>query len=285
MISDNGFNKVAYVPLTPAAQGQPPMDPAMMGGQPPMDPSMGGQGMPMDPTAQGGGQVDPETGLVIVDATQGLVMDPNTGIMLNKQTGEFMSPEGQPIPPEQAIQMIEQAAAQMGGGQPPMDPSMAGGQGMSMPPADPSMMGGDPAMIAQGGMPPMDPAMAASGGMMPPPTEDPAAMTGGALPPAPQEAVNAMGASAGAVEGDIESMMPGFEEFIAKNEQQAIAQDKTNKRVIKEIAGARADMQGMRRELEQLEDTQDVLLARLTDVVDRFERAMGGQVSGGPLNA
>lgn len=256
------INKVAYVPLTPAAQGQPPMDPAMAGGQ----------GMPpMDPATQGGEQIDPETGLVIVDAAQGIVMDPNTGIMLNKHTGEFMSPEGQPIPPEQAIQMIEQAAAQMGG-QPQMDPAM---------------MGGDPAMMAQGGMPPMDPAAAAAGGMMPPPPmEDPAMMQGGAMPPAPQEAVSAMGAPAGAVEGDIESMMPGFEEFVAKSEQQAASQDKTNKRVIKEIAGARADMQGMRRELEQLEDTQDVLLARLTDVVDRFERAMGGQVSAGStLNA
>lgn len=219
---------------------------------------------PMDPAAQGGEQIDPETGLVIVDPAQGIVMDPNTGIMLNKQTGEFMSPEGQPIPPEQAIQMIEQAAAQMGGGQPPMDP----------------------AMMPQGGMPPMDPAAAAAGGMVPPPMEDPAMMQGGAMPPAPQEALSAMGAPAGAVEGDIESMMPGFEEFIAKSEQQAVTQDKTNKRVIKELAGARADMQGMRRELEQLEDTQDVLLARLTDVVDRFERAMGGQVStGSPLNA
>lgn len=271
------INKVAYVPLTPAAQGQPPMDPTAMGGQTPMDPAMaGGQGMPpmlpMDPAAAGGEQVDPETGLVIVDPAQGIVMDPNTGIMLNKQTGEFMSPEGQPIPPEQAIQMIEQAAAQMGGEQPPMDPAM---------------IGGDPAMMAQGGMPPMDPAAAAAGGMMPPPPmEDPTMMQGGAMPPAPQEAVSAMGAPAGAVEGDIESMMPGFEEFVAKSEQQAVSQDKTNKRVIKEIAGARADMQGMRRELEQLEDTQDVLLARLTDVVDRFERAMGGQVStGSPLNA
>lgn len=279
-VNNYSMSKLAYVPLTPAAaQGQPPMDPAMMGGQPPMDPTVaGGQGMPpmppMESAAQGGEQIDPETGLVIVDPVQGIVMDPNTGIMLNKQTGEFISPEGQPIPPEQAIQMIEQAAAQMSGGQPPMDPAM---------------MSGDPAMMEQVGMPPMDPAAAAAaGGMMPPPPpmEDLAMMQGGAMPPAPQEAVSAMGASAGAVEGDIESMMPGFEEFIAKSEQQAVSQDKTNKRVIKEIAGARADMQGMRRELEQLEDTQDVLLARLTDVVDRFERAMGGQISaGGPLNA
>ena len=264
MTSDS-IAKKAFVPLTPAAmQGQPPMDPAMMGGQPPMDPAAAqGGGMPMppaDPAMMGGEQIDPETGLVIVDPAQGIVMDPNTGIMLNKQTGEFMSPEGQPIPPEQAIQMIEAAAAQLGGqgsapveqGQPPMDPAMMGGQ----PPMDPA------AMMAAGGQPPMDPAM-----------------MGEALPPAPQEALTGMGAPAGAVEGDIETMMPGFEDFVAKSEQNANNQDKFNKKMIKELVGARADMQSVRRELEQVEDNQDVLLARLTDVVDRFERAMGVQAN------
>ena len=253
MTSDS-IAKKAFVPLTPAAmQGQPPMDPAMMGGQPPMDPAAAqGGGMPMppaDPAMMGGEQIDPETGLVIVDPAQGIVMDPNTGIMLNKQTGEFMSPEGQPIPPEQAIQMIESAAAQMGG------------------------QGGMP---VPGEQPPMDPAaMMAEGAPAP---ADPVAMSG-ALPPAPQEALTGMGAPVGAVEGDIESMMPGFEDFVAKSEQNANNQDKFNKKMIKELVGARADMQSVRRELEQVEDNQDVLLARLTDVVDRFERAMGVQAN------
>jgi hypothetical protein len=71
-----------------------------------------------------------------------------------------------------------------GGGMPPMDPSMMGGQGMppgAMPPMDPSMMGGqgmpmDPSMMGGQGMP-MDPSM--MGGM----PMDPSMMGGQGMPP------------------------------------------------------------------------------------------------------
>lgn len=195
----------------PPQGGMPPQDPSMMGGQPPMDPSMMGQGspamppMPMDPSMMGGqppmdpsmaqGQqmppipvvsgpngepIDAETGFIVVDFAQGIEQDPMTGILLNKYTGEFMTPEGQPIPPEQAMQMMGQ-----GGGMPQQgDPSMMGGQ----PPMDPSMMGGQPpmdpsAMPPQGGMP-MDPSMMQGQPMMQQTAsaEDPMAMMGQGMP-------------------------------------------------------------------------------------------------------
>jgi len=83
----------------------------------------------------------------------------------------------------QAILLQKRGFQPMPGGQPPVDPAMAGGGGAPMDPAmaggapmDPAMMGGgapmDPAMM--GGGAPMDPAMA---GM------DPAMMGGGMMPP------------------------------------------------------------------------------------------------------
>lgn len=176
--------KKAYVPLSPAAQeamqgaqqppqgGQPPMDPAMaqQGGMPPMppqgdpeamDPAMMQQGGQMPMPEQGGqptplsvisgpnGEpIDAETGFMIVDFAQQIEQDPMTGILLNKMTGEFMSPDGRPIPPEQAMQMLEQAAAQAQGGMPP--------QGGEQPPMDPAMMdqgGQAPIPPQQGGAP------------------------------------------------------------------------------------------------------------------------------------
>ena len=80
-----------------------------------------------------------------------------------------------------------------GGGQPPTDPSMAGGAPPGAPPMDPSMMGGqppmDPSMMggAPPGAPPMDPSM--MGGA---PPMDPS-MMGGAPPPVdPTEQIRAV---------------------------------------------------------------------------------------------
>ena len=304
----NRLLKIAYVPLSMGAQqamggmppagpeGQPPMDPAMMqgGGMPPMGPEgmppQGGEMPPMDPSMSGMGPVDPETGMIIIDPAQGIVMDPNTGIMLNKQTGEFMTQDGQPIPPEQAMQMIEEAAAQMGGmppagpegDQPPMDPAMAGDPSMGgmppagpegQPPMDPAMMQGG-GMPPQGGeMPPMDPSM---GGMPPQePIPGPDGSINGTFPPVPADQLpGAAPAAPAGEEGDIDSMLPGFSDFMSRTEQQANKQGKINQRVIKELSGVRGDLQGVMRELSQFTDNQDTLLARLTDLANRLERHM-----------
>lgn len=299
----NVLRKLAYVPLTPAAQEamqqQPPMDPAMMqgGGMPPMDPSMMG-GQPSMPPQGGGAAIqtvpgpngepmDPETGFIVVDPANGIEMEPMTGILFVKPTGEFMSPDGQPIPPDQAMSMIEQAAQQamQQGGVPPMDPSMggavdptAGGQ----PPMDPAMMGADPSMM--GGAPmdpsmgsgmPMDPAaQMASGG----PVIDPQS----GLPIDPSTGMFMQQPSAeGGVEGGLEAAMPGFQEFVDKYDKIADRQDKLNKRMLHDLSGTRTDIQGVRREIQQLNDDQDTMLARLENVLNLLEQMLGGGVRQG----
>lgn len=289
------MRKLAYVPLTPAAEeavasGQPPMDPGMMPPPEgmPMDPSMmGGMppqgGMPADPGAMGGQpQVDPETGFIIVDPVNGIEQEPLTGILFVKPTGEFMTPDGQPIPPEQAQQIIAQAMMQAQGGMPPqgeqpMDPSMMGGQ----PPMDPAMAQGmpmDPSMMQQmpppEAMPPMptDPAaQMASGG----PVIDP--QSGLPIDPATGMFVQP-GASApegAGLEGGLNEAMPGFEQFVDQYNKTADRQDKLNKRILHDLSGTRTDIQGVRREIQQLNDNQDTLLTRLENILNVLERLMG----------
>ena len=52
------LQKLAFVPVDPAAAGGAPMDPAAMGGAP-MDPAMAGGMPPGDPAAMGGAPMDP----------------------------------------------------------------------------------------------------------------------------------------------------------------------------------------------------------------------------------
>ena len=240
------------MPMDPSMQQGMPMDPSMMGGAP-VDPSMTQGGgmppMPMEPNmmAQGGmppqgagmppqqgaqqpiqivpGPVDPstgqpipidaETGMIVLDPANGVEMDMNTGIVFMKFTNEFYTNDGQPLDPNQAMQMIVEAAAgpvdpnqqqqdmaqiqqmqaqsdaMMGQGMPPQ----GGGMGMSPEqgmPMDPSMMGGapmDPNAMAQGGMPPMamDPYMMGGAPANPAvtPVADPATMSQQAVPTDP----------------------------------------------------------------------------------------------------
>ena len=290
----NVLQKLAYVPLTPAAQeamppqggGMPPMDPAMAGGAGappmPMDPSMG-SGMPMPPPQQGGAgiqtvpgpngePVDPETGFIVVDPANGVELEPMTGLLFIKPAGQFVTPEGQPVPMEQATQMIEAAMSQ-GGGMPPMDPAMAGGAGAPPMPMDPSMGSGMPPQGAPemaGGMPPMDPAamqMASGGPMVDPQSGLPLDPSTGMFAPTP-----AQGAEMGAgTEGGLAEAMPGFEEFIDKYDQTVDRQDKLNKRILHDMSGTRTDIQGLRREMQQLNDNQDTLVARLENLLNLIE--------------
>lgn len=194
-------------PMDPAmAQGgmpPMPMDPSMQQGMP-MDPSMM-QGAPMDPNAmaQGGGMppqqgapqpiqivpgpvdpstgqpvpVDAETGMIVIDPANGVEMDMNTGIVFMKFTNEFYTNDGQQLDPNQAMQMIVEAAAG------PVDPNQQQqdmAQIQQMQAQSDAMM--NPGMAVQGaGAPmPMDPNAMAQGGM-PPMSMDPS-MMGGAMP-------------------------------------------------------------------------------------------------------
>lgn len=284
------LNKLAYVPLTPAAQeempptdpttnqqgGQPPMaDPSATpqgGGMPPMDPNMMSQGgTPQIQTVPGpnGEPIDPETGFIVLDSVAGIEQDPLTGILFNKMTGEFATPEGQPMSPDQAQAMIEEAmAAQQGGGMPPQE---------AVPAADPA----DPGMVGE--QPPMDPAMAQQGNAPIDPGVE--AMAGGQSMIDPQSGLAIdpttgmfvqppMGGAGGAMEGDMGELLPGFDAFVEKSEKLADRQDKLNKRMLHDFSGMRTDIQGVRREIQQLNDNQDTLLARLENVLSVIESMM-----------
>jgi hypothetical protein len=300
----NVLQKLAYVPLTPAAEeavaggmppqgGMPPMDPAMgQGGgmppMPPMDPNMGGQ-PPMPP--QGGGvqavpgpngePIDPETGFIVIDPAAGIEQDPLTGILFNKSNGEFATPDGQLIPPDQAQAMIEEAMAMAQGGamppqggmppMPPMDPAAG-----AMPPMS------DPAMTQQPGQPQLDPmseAMAGGQPMIDPQSGLPIDPATGMFAQSPQAAAPAGGVG----EGRIEELMSGLEGFMDKNDKISDRQDKLNKRMLHDLAGTRTDIQGVRREIQQLNDNQDTLMARLENVLNVLESMMGRPRGSAPL--
>lgn len=349
--------KKAYVPLTPAAQeavagqqappqgGMPPQDPSMTGGQPPMDPSMmppqGGAPamppMPMDPSMQGGqpmqappipvvsgpnGEpVDAETGFIVVDFAQGIEQDPISGMLLNKYTDEFMTPDGQPIPPEQAMQMMAQADGMPSQGGAPMDPSMMGGQ----PPMDPN------AMPPQGGMP-MDPAMIQGQPMMQQTAsaEDPTDMMGQGMPmqapPIQGELNEAAGmqvdpntgmpidpstgmlldpatgnlidpttgqpvsggqmpqapAPAGGDATQLLESVPGLQEFINNAPKQMESLDKDIVKATHDIGGMRTDLQGMRRELSSVKDENRALYDRMDNCLQVVEELIS-MVSGGGM--
>ena len=117
-----------------------------------------------------------------------------------------------------------------------------------------------------------DPAMAMAGGQ---PTIDPQS----GLPIDPSTGMFAQSAmmpqaqgGEGAVEGNIEELMGGF---MDKSEKLADRQDKLNKRMLHDLAGTRTDIQGVRREIQQLNDNQDTLLARLENVLNVLESMMG----------
>lgn len=310
LIARNAMRKLAFVPLAPAAQdamaqggGMSPQgaDPAAMGGVPPMDPNIMQGGMPMppqgDPSMAGmppqgaapapapiqtvpgpnGEPIDPETGFIVIDPQNGIEQDPLTGILFSKFTGEFATPEGQPMDPQQAQMMIEQAMAQ-GGGMPTQDSATEQGQGM-VPPVDPAAMGEAPAdPAAMGAMPaPEDP----NAMPMPPAQTDAAAQpvideqTG--LPIDPETGYFASPEAPGAEDPAGEETVPGLEQFMAKADKVNDRQDKAIKRMTSEMVGTRTDIQALRREIQQINDNQDTALARMENILAMLESIIGGQ--------
>lgn len=297
------LQKVAFSPFTEDAQmaaQQPPTDPSMAGGMPPqsgapMDPSMMG-GMPPQSGAPApiqtvpgpnGEPIDPETGFIVVDPQQGIEQDPLTGILFNKFTQEFMTPDGHPLDPNQAVQMIEQAMAQQGDGMPPEQggmPPMAGGAPMPPEgmPMDPSMAGGMP---SQGGapMPPQggqtfDPS---TGQMIDDATGMPVdRATGMLIDPSTGQMINP---STGAVAPGAQQM-PMFEDPEIMNQVQDVLKEvpamaKELSRIEKNDNRLRTDVQGLRREIQTLNDNQDALLSRVENSVALLEQLLGNRQS------
>ena len=320
------------MPMDPAMMQGAPMDPNAMaqgGGMPPMpmDPNMaaqGGmppQGAPMPPQQGGGmppqqsaaqpiqmvpGPVDPstgqpipidaETGMIVIDPANGVEMDMNTGIVFMKFTNEFYTNDGQPLDPNQAMQMIVEAAAG------PVDPNQqqqdmaqiqqmqaqsdammnqgmaAQGAGAPMP-MDPAMMQGapmDPNAMAQGGMPPMpmDPSMMGGAPADPaamPPAADPAAMAQQAAPVDPAAAGMPMFDNTADIQGTLAQLMQMQEDQARiQSEQQADIDaanklsDNTNKVVKKLMDSTNA----LRREISAYHDNNERLSAEIEALLD-----------------
>lgn len=332
------------MPMDPSMQQGMPMDPSMMGGAPmPMDPAMmqgGMPPMPMDPAmAQGGapsqgapmppqqgatqpiqmvpGPVDPstgqpipidaETGMIVLDPANGVEMDMNTGIVFMKFTNEFYTNDGQPLDPNQAMQMIVEAAAgpvdpnqqqqdmaqiqqmqaqsdaMMGQGMPPQ------GGGAPMP-MDPSMMQGapmDPNAMAQGGMPAMamDPSMMGGAPANPAmtPVADPATMSQQAVPVDPnavtQQAAPIDPAAAGMpmfdntaeIQGTLAQLMQMQEDQARiQSEQQADidAANKLSDNTNKVVKKLMDSTNALRREISAYHDNNERLAAEIESLLD-----------------
>lgn len=180
------MRKRAAAVLTPEAEQAAMQDPSMgaQGGMPadPMamqgDPMQGAPAPAEGATGPNGGMIPPE----IVQDQQFLQWLQSQGITFDPQSGQFLGPDGQPVPADIIMQAYQQYQAELqgqapqgadpnAGAMPPMDPAAAQG---AMPPAE------DPAAMA-GGMPPADPSMMQdpnAGAMAPA-----APAQGGGLPP------------------------------------------------------------------------------------------------------
>lgn len=322
------------MPMDPSMQQGMPMDPSMMGGAP-VDPSMAQGGgmppMPMDPNMppQGAGMppqqpiqivpgpvdpstgqpipVDAETGMVVLDPANGVEMDMNTGIVFMKFTNEFYTNDGQPLDPNQAMQMIVEAAAgpvdpnqqqqdmaqiqqmqaQSDAMMNPVMPAQGGGAPMPM---DPSMMQGapmDPNAMAQWGMPPMpvDPSMMGGAPADPSmtPVADPATMSQQAVPVDPnavtQQAVPVDPAAAGMpmfdntaeIQGTLAQLMQMQEDQARiQSEQQADidAANKLSDNTNKVVKKLMDSTNALRREISAYHDNNERLAAEIETLLD-----------------
>lgn len=308
------------MPMDPSMQQEMPMDPSMMGGAP-VDPSMAQGGgmppMPMDPNmaVQGGmppqgsgmppqqpiqivpGPVDPstgqpipidaETGMIVLDPANGVEMDMNTGIVFMKFTNEFYTNDGQPLDPNQAMQMIVEAAAgpvdpnqqqqdmaqiqqMQAQSDAMMNPGMPPQEGGAPMPMDPSMMQGmpmDPNAMAQGGMPPMPMEPSMMGGA----PVDQAAMAQQAAPVDPAAAGMPMFDNTADIQGTLAQLMQMQEDQArVQSEQQADIDaanklsDNTNKVVKKLMDSTNA----LRREISAYHDNNERLAAEIESLLD-----------------
>lgn len=311
LLRAKAMQKKAYVPLTPAAQqaadmqpqgdpmmaggGMPPMDPSGMGGMPPADPGMAAQsGMPQmqpgaaapapiqmipgppDPATGQPMPIDAETGLVVLDPTQGIEMDPVSGIIFMKFTGEFFTPEGQPLDPTQAQQMIIM-------GQQSVDPSAVQGaaptDGAAVPPGgmdaqavsavDPNGMPAGTVPNAPG----MEQAIDPTTGM---PLE-PQMPAEAAASIDPESAGLPMFSADPGMQDVLQFLMQTQQEQAQVQQEQAVnidaankLADETNRTVHKLLDSTTA----LRRELVQYHDNNDRLAAEMENLVDALQAGL-----------
>lgn len=293
------LKKQAFVPYTQEAMN-PPQDPSMQGqdpnaqGGPP--PEQGGAPQIQTQPGPNGEPIDVETGFIVVDPQQGIEQDPLTGILYNKFQDQFMTPDGQPIPPEQAIQMIQQAQQQGAAAAPEQGAEQApppeGAPAEQMPPegapapaqgAEPPMQEGAPAA------PPMPQAAAGqsfdpSTGMM---MDDATGLpvdpnTGMLIDPRTGQQINPQTGEVAAA-GQSDNGMPFTDDpEIQKVMDKLIQQNEKNEKQIaalsRNVNSTRTDLQGLRREISEANDNSDVIQQRLENTVALLEQVLGSRV-------
>ena len=281
--------------MPPQGAGMPPQGagmPPQQGAQQPIQIVPG----PVDPSTGQPIPIDAETGMIVLDPANGVEMDMNTGIVFMKFTNEFYTNDGQPLDPNQAMQMIVEAAAgpvdpnqqqqdmaqiqqMQAQSDAMMNPGMPAQGGGAPMPMDPSMMQGapmDPNAMAQGGMPPMpmDPAMMGGAPVdqaAMPPAADPAAMAQQAAPVDPAAAGMPMFDNTADIQGTLAQLMQMQEDQARiQSEQQADIDaanklsDNTNKVVKKLMDSTNA----LRREISAYHDNNERLAAEIESLLD-----------------
>ena len=292
------IQKSAFVPYTQEALNPPPPSAgapqgAPQGAPPPQDQQAGAPpaqgGMPPIQIVQGpnGEPIDAETGLIVLDPQQGIEQDPLTGILFNKMTQEFATPEGQPLDPQQAIQMIEQAQQQQGaqppqGGAPEQTPPQGAEQAPMPPQGAPE---GQPAPGAQQApAPQMQPGQSfdpSTGMMIDDATGLPVDPNTGMLidPSTGQQIDPKTGAPVPAANQnmpftDDPEVLKTVDNVMKRTEHL----EKSVASLARNLNGARTDIQGVRRALETNADNQDVVLQRLDNAVQLLENSLKGRL-------
>lgn len=277
--------------VSPEAGGMPPQgDPAAMGGAPPQGAPQGGAPIQV---VQGpnGEPIDPETGFIVLDPQQGIEQDPLTGILFNKMTNEFATPEGQPLDPNQAVQMIVQAQQQTAGGAPQQGmPPQAATEGTTPPEGAGPMPEPTPATPQSADVPPeaaaapvpqqgpgqsFDP----STGMM---IDDATGMpidpnTGMLVDPSTGQQIDP---KTGAPAPQADPNMPFTDDpEILKTLDSVMKQSEHSEKAVsslmRNVNATRTDIQRLARRIDGLDDKHEAVLERIDDMLNTLTRLVG----------
>ena len=284
----NRLMKLAFSPFTQDAQMAPAPAPAPMppqGGMPMMQggaPAPAPAPAPVPQTIQpvpgrNGEPIDPITGFIVLDPAQGIEQDPLTGIIVNVMTGEFMTPDGQPMDPNQAMQMIEQAQMQAQGGQPPMDPTMMQGGAPAPAPAP---------MPPQGAPAPMPMPKQANAGQTFDPTTGQLIDDATGMPVDQRTGMLIDPSTGQLIDPNTGAIAPGQQQLNMFEDPEIMAQvqdalkeipgmAKELARVEKQQNASRTDIQGLRREIQTLQDNTDAVLQRIDNTAALIEQLLG----------
>ena len=304
------LKKQAFVPYTQEAMNatqQPPQDGQMpapeqgaQGAPPPpegeqMPPAQGGAPQIQTQPGPNGEPIDVETGFIVIDMQNGIEQDPLTGILFNKFENSFATPEGQPLDPQQAQQILEQAYAQQAEQGAPA-PEQGGEAAPQEAPQEAAPAPEQAAPVPEQGAPVEAPVPQAQPGQSFDPStgmmiDDRTGLpvdpnTGMLVDPQTGQQIDPQ--TGMPVQQGAPGEAPAGEDgpFTGDPEVQKTLADimKRNERTDKQVAAlsrninaTRTDIQGVRREVAELNDNQDVVQQRIDNLLSVIERLLGPQ--------